>query len=302
VSSRPLVSVVTIFLNAQRFLGEAVDSVLAQTWRDWELLLVDDGSTDGSREIAAEYARRHPERVRCLEHPGRRNRGMSASRNLGLAHARGDLIAFLDADDVWLPEKLERQAAALAEHPEAALVYGATRHWYGWTGRPEDAARDVLLKLGVPPGTLVHPPELVRLFLAHAAWTPGTCGVLIRRAALERAGGFEESFRGLFEDQVFFYKLLLEETAWIETGSWDLYRQHPESRCEVARREEGFQRDRLRDPVRGVFLAWLEGYLDERGITDPEVRRLLRRELRPYRHPRLDRVARFAAKRLQRAR
>ncbi|HEX7185061.1 MAG TPA: glycosyltransferase family A protein [Thermoanaerobaculia bacterium] len=299
MSGRPLVSVVTIFFNAGRFLPEAVESVLAQTYPNWELLLVDDGSTDGSRAIAEEHAARFPGRVRCLEHPGRANRGMSASRNLGLRHARGELIAFLDADDVWLPEKLERQVEALAAHPEAALVYGATHHWYGWTGRPEDAARDHPRKLGVPPGTLVRPPDLVRLFLGHAAWTPGTCGVLIRREAVERAGGFEESFRGLFEDQVFFYKLLLEETAWIETGSWDLYRQHPESRCEVARREEGFQRDRLRDPARGVFLAWLERYLDERGIADREVRRLLRKELRPYRHPRLDRLARFAERRLR---
>lgn len=299
MSGRPLVSVVTIFFNARQFLSEAVESVLAQTCPDWELLLVDDGSTDGSRAIAEEHAARLPGRVRCLEHPGRANRGMSASRNLGLRHARGELIAFLDADDVWLPEKLERQVEALAAHPEAALVYGATRHWYGWTGRPEDAARDHPRMLGVPPGTLVRPPELVRLFLAHAAWTPGTCGVLIRREAVERAGGFEESFRGLFEDQVFFYKLLLQETAWIETGSWDLYRQHPESRCEVARREEGFQRDRLRDPVRGIFLAWLERHLHERGIADREVRRLLRKELRPYRHPRLDRLARFAERRLR---
>src|SRR5512147_1824882 len=106
MTNQPLVSGVIIFWNAERFLQEAIESVLAQTYPSWELLLVDDGSTDGASEIARSYAARHPERIRYLEHPGHRNRGMSASRNLGLQQSRGALVAFLDSDDVWLPEKL----------------------------------------------------------------------------------------------------------------------------------------------------------------------------------------------------
>src|SRR5438128_2284668 len=105
----PLVSTVMIFLNAERFMQEALDSVFAQTWERWELLLVDDGSTDDSREIAKRSAAEHPAKVRYLEHPGHENRGMSASRNLGIRHARGAFVAFLDADDVWLPAKLAEQ-------------------------------------------------------------------------------------------------------------------------------------------------------------------------------------------------
>src|SRR3954451_25115181 len=82
----PRVSVVTPFLNAERFLAEAVDSVLAQTYTDWELLLVDDGSSDGSTEVARNYVGLNPARVRYLEHPGHMNRGTSASRNLGIRH------------------------------------------------------------------------------------------------------------------------------------------------------------------------------------------------------------------------
>src|ERR1043165_10106697 len=107
----PAVTAITIFLNEEKFLVEAVESVLAQSSQDWELLLVDDGSSDGSTEIARSYAERHPDRIRRLEHPGHANRGMSASRNLGVSQARGRYVGFLDADDVWLPGQLAEQCA-----------------------------------------------------------------------------------------------------------------------------------------------------------------------------------------------
>src|SRR3989442_388097 len=101
------VSVVIPFLNAEKFIQETIESVFAQTYPDWELLLVDDGSTDGSKTIAQHYAARFPDKVRYLTHNNHQNKGRSASRNLGFEHARGELIAFLDSDDVWLPRKLE---------------------------------------------------------------------------------------------------------------------------------------------------------------------------------------------------
>ena len=82
------VSVICIFYNAERFFREAIDSVLEQEFDDFEFLLVDDGSTDGSTAIALEYVAQHPDRVRYLEHEGHANRGMSATRNLGLAWLR----------------------------------------------------------------------------------------------------------------------------------------------------------------------------------------------------------------------
>src|SRR5579884_627502 len=98
MSHHPRVSAVIIFWNAERFLAEAVESVFAQTFDDWELLLVDDGSTDGSTAMAQEYANRNPDRAHYLEHEHHANRGRSASRNLGIRHAAGDYVAFLDAD------------------------------------------------------------------------------------------------------------------------------------------------------------------------------------------------------------
>src|SRR5215207_10509527 len=141
MSSKPLVSCIIIFLNAERFMREAIESVFAQTYDNWELLLVDDGSTDGSTHMALRYAERHSGKVRYLEHLGHQNRGMSASRNLGLSHAKGEYIGFLDADDVWLPHKLQQQVQILNSHPEAGMVYGTWQYWYSWTGRPEDIQR-----------------------------------------------------------------------------------------------------------------------------------------------------------------
>ena len=113
LSDKPLVSVIIIFLNAERFLEEAIESVLSQTFANWELLLVDDGSTDGSTEIARSYSENESGKVGYLEHDRHENRGMSASRNLGIRYSKGKHIAFLDSDDVWLPHKLERQVAVL---------------------------------------------------------------------------------------------------------------------------------------------------------------------------------------------
>ncbi len=86
MNDRPFVSAIVIFLNENRFLQEAIESIFAQTYDHWELLLVDDGSTDESSDIALRYAERHPEKVRYLEHAGHENRGMSVSRNLGIAN------------------------------------------------------------------------------------------------------------------------------------------------------------------------------------------------------------------------
>ena len=137
IGHQALVSVITIFLDEERFLAEAVESVIAQTYENWELLLVDDGSTDGSTEMARGFVERFPERIRYLEHEGHENRGASASRNLGIHYARGDYIALLDADDMWLSHKLRRQLEIMDSHPEVGMLCGASEYWAGWTGQPE---------------------------------------------------------------------------------------------------------------------------------------------------------------------
>lgn len=291
MSPDPLVSVIVIFLNGEKFLPEAVESILAQTYTRWELLLVDDGSTDSSTRMALNYAEQYPDKVRYLEHENHQNRGMSATRNLGIKQAKGDYIAFLDADDVWLPQKLAQQVAILEAHPEAAMLYGRTQIWYSWTGKPEDSQRDHFLELGVRPGSLVQPPELFLLSLKGGdVQTPTTCNVLIRRETIEAVGGFQESFRGMYEDQAFFIKLYLNAAIFVADEYWARYRQHPDSCCAVA------EQTGVTNTAWLPFLEWVTRYLTEQGIHDRRVWQVARRQLRPYHHPRLDRVLNWTQK------
>lgn len=275
-TSAPTVSTIAIFLNAERFFEEAIESVLQQTFEDWELLLVDDGSTDGSTEIARSYVSKYPDKVRYLEHPMHENRGMSASRNLGLKHARGEFVAFLDADDVWLPEKLDQQLEILRSNPEAAMVYGATQYWYSWTGKAEDVCRDYVPQLGVSPDTLVTPPHLAQVLLQNQVATSTCC--LARREAIQQVGGYEESFRGMFEDQVFHSKISLKLPIFVSSRCWYKYRRHAESCCALSEAAGDDVNARL------SFLEWLEGYSLSEGIDDPALQRTIKSERWKSRH------------------
>jgi glycosyltransferase involved in cell wall biosynthesis len=279
---QPLVSVIVIFFNAEKFLSEALDSVLGQTYSNWELLLVDDGSTDQSTAMAQQYCERYPEQVSYFEHPGHQNKGMSASRNLGIQKAKGSYIALLDADDVWLPTTLAEQVLLLESHPDAAMVYGPIQWWYSWTGDVQDRKRDFLQPLRIQADSLVRPPTLLRIFLEHEGSKPA--GILVRRKSIDKIGGFEETFTGMYEDQVFCAKLCLQEQVYVSSASWYKYRQHKDSCCAIAVRTKQYRSQREK------FLDWLETYLVEHHVQDPGIDRALGKALMPYRHPILHRL------------
>jgi glycosyltransferase involved in cell wall biosynthesis len=281
----PLVSGITIFLNGANFLREAIESVLAQTYPYWELLLVDDGSTDGSSDIAREYATRHPDRIRYFAHEGHQNLGKIASRNLGLRNARGEYIALLDHDDVWLPDKLADQVALLEARPHAAFLYGRTRYWHSWTGRPDDAARDGLTQLGIEPDTTVLPPALLTLFLQDERTIASPGSFLIRREAALGAGGFPADFpSNIYDDVAFFSRLYLRYPGYVAGGCWDYYRQHRNNSVAAARLT-GQWHPRRPNPRKRVLLDWLEAAIREQGSADPELHAALAAALAPYRNP-----------------
>lgn len=283
----PRVSVICIFHQAERFLAEAVDSVLAQDFRDFELLLVDDGSTDGGTAIAQGYAARLPGTVRWLDHPGHANRGMSATRNRGLAEARGQLLAFIDADDVWRPGKLRAQVALLDAHPEAGMVCGALEYWRSWQG-----GTDSVVRIGRHQGRLCHPPRTVLDLYPLGTFPAVSVDALVRRAVVDRVGGFEDRFTGLYEDQAFFAKVLATTPVWFAPDAWLRYRQHDAS-CVAQTRAAGLYRQR-----RGAFLDWLAEWIAAHDVPGrPRLQRALRRERWKLRHPLAARVL----TRLQRA-
>jgi glycosyltransferase involved in cell wall biosynthesis/peptidoglycan/xylan/chitin deacetylase (PgdA/CDA1 family) len=278
-SDSRLVSVITIFRNAEKFLQEAIESVFAQTHEHWELLLVDDASNDNSTGVARRFAEQFSDKVKYLEHEGHANRGMSASRNLGIRHARGEYVAFLDGDDVWLPHKLREQVAIMRAQPKAAMVYGRTLIWHSWTGGTRDRRRDRFYTLGVQPDQLIEPPRLLIQLIENRAQTPTTCNVMVRRCVFEQIGFFEESFRGVHEDQAFYTKVHLRAPSFVANAYWAKYRQHPDSSSAVAKQKG------LRTAARLRYLSWVEKYLVTQGIKDPRVWKTLKAELWRYRHP-----------------
>lgn len=242
------VSIICCFRDEERFLGDAIESVLGQDCDGWELLLVDDGSRDASTAIAQEAARRD-RRITYLSPPGRRNIGRSAARNLALVRATGEFLAFIDGDDVWRPGKLSEQQAILDAHPEVGMVCGGVNYWASWEG-----GMDRIVVPGHVHDRPVQPPEALLsvypLGAAHAA----SLDALIRRRLVEDVGGFEEAFAASYGDQVLFSKIYLASPVIFSSRVWLDYRQHAAS-CTSTAHSTGTYAG-----TRRTFLGWLAEY------------------------------------------
>jgi len=168
--SKALVSVIVPAFNRLGMLPDAVDSVLAQSYRPIEVILIDDGSDDGTWTLMQSLAERHTGTIYAWRQD---NAGPGAARNLGLKHASGDYVQYLDSDDLLEPEKFEVQVRALQESPGAALAYGETRRIDMVSGRSRVWAR-----------TSEHIDEIFPGFLMQRGWD--TNSPLWRRSACEK--------------------------------------------------------------------------------------------------------------------
>jgi glycosyltransferase involved in cell wall biosynthesis len=253
-SDEPLISVIIAFLNPGIWLAEAVESVLHQTYGNWELILVDDGSKKEDTAIATAYAGKYPERIRYIEHDGHLNKGVTASRNAGILWAAGEYVAFLDADDCWLPEKLAEQRIIFNRFPEVQMICEASVFWYSWQVSDE---KDYIQTIGAEEG-VYQPPQLMELLYPLGdGQPPCPSGIIITRHALQRAGGFEETFSGiyqLYEDQAFLSKVYAREVVYIFGNANNMYRKRKDSMSSAASDENLYKEVRL------FYLAWLEIY------------------------------------------
>jgi len=283
----PPVSVVMIFLNAGEFMAAAIDSVLAQTFTDWELILVDDGSTDGSTAVAQDYVRRHAGRIRCIEHDEHANLGTGMSRNAGIAAARGRYVAFLDADDEYLPARLQRHLEVFAAYPEAGVVISSDLYWHSWQPGTV-AAPDQVVTLWAPHNVPIAAPKLLESIMAtHGAPIPTPGAVTFRRDVALAAGGIPRVFRDQYEDQVLLCQLLMRASVVVLDECLSRYRQHPRSLTARARQSGAYRPGRAH-AARFAFLEWLQMAVREQGIQSPQIDRSLQRKLWPRRHPRLN--------------
>lgn len=288
----PRVSVVMVFLNGEQFIQEAVESVLAQTYQDFELILVDDGSGPACSQIAKQYAQSRPDRIFYAEHSNHANRGIPASRNAGVQQARGEFIAFIDADDVWTPNKLADQLIIFDQHPHLAMVAGAAIYWSSWEG-----GEDYLVRAGQVWNQVLPPPQaLMNVYPLGKAQAPCPSTLLIRKSAYDFLGGFEASFVGpmqLYEDQGFLAKLYLHFPVYFPDACWLYYRQHDNS-CMANNIREGRYH-----AIRQQYLEWLDSYFQARAVTDRRLLAKLARCRWRYHYPRTSRFTDCLIARLQ---
>lgn len=204
------VSVIIPAYNARPYVEATLQSIRAQTRLPDEILLIDDGSSDGT----ADFVEQHFPEVQVVR---QENKGQSAARNLGVELARGDVVAFCDADDVWLPTKLERQIEVLAEHPDVALVYG------GWA-RP-----------GSPLPPIGGGIRLLDFLQVLYGYFIGPSGVIAWKERVQAVGGFRRERLGI-EDRDLWSRMALSGPVLM---CWDvlwLYRKTPKTRANFRER------------------------------------------------------------------
>lgn len=258
-SMSPRVSVVVPVYNAARWLGEAIESILTQTYRDLELIVVDDGSTDGSGDVARSFG----ERVQLVTQA---NAGPSAARNAGVARARGELIAFCDSDDVQLPYRIAAHVHLLDRAPRAALVAGdfstledghvtearaLRKIWIGPRKRSFDhelseafgtwstcRVREVPVPEAELDRHVYQGPVAPLIALMHLAWGNAA---LVRRSAIREVGGFDEAMR-YYEDWHLVGRIAKRhELIFLDVPVMH-YRRHPDQMTQKPGAAEGYLR------------------------------------------------------------
>jgi len=210
----PKVSAIVPCFNRGQFIGQTIESILAQTYPNIEIVVIDDGCTDGSREILETFAARGV--LKVLEHPGRENRGQSAGINLGLANTTGDYVGILDSDDLWLPEKVDEQVIFLETHPEIGLVYG--------NGEAIDSKGRHLYAIYRQGHHESNHPE--RVLLDCYFFVPTNS--LVRRTVFNKTGGFDESLRASQDHDMAIRIAEAAKLAYVDR-KWFRYRRHDAS-------------------------------------------------------------------------
>ena len=223
----PLVSVITPVYNGSLYLDHAVRSVKAQTFEDWELLLIDDGSADGSFEKMEKWAETDS-RIKVLHHPGHVNKGVSSTRNLGIQHARGKYVALLDCDDEWLPDKMEKQVQILEEYPDIVLTYCKAVTIDREGIELDKSAHDINFPKICGSGIAGKTGNVVDLMIRDTLWMP-CLTVTIRADVLKKTGGFDETLSYQVDDHLLFTLIANEGPVYFIDKVLAKYRIHPTS-------------------------------------------------------------------------
>lgn len=222
-----MTSIIIPVFNLSRYIVEALDSIRAQTDPDWEAIVVDDCSTDDSRAVVRAYLDLHRDpRIRMVELES--NRGVSAARNAGIRQSAGEWLAFLDADDAWLPHHLATQCNARDRHPEAALFFSMVQT-VDERGAPLTTPRGAYRIRGTLGSALKEVDhEAYEPFMLDRIYAPVST-VLVRKSAMEEIGGFTQTLRHQCEDTVAWTRVAKRHPVCFSRVVTAHYRVHPSS-------------------------------------------------------------------------
>ncbi len=212
MKNKSKVSVIIPCYNRGKYIAQTIESVLNQTYPNIELIVIDDGCTDNSRELLENYS----DLIRILEHPGRVNKGQSAALNLGLQSSNSDYVAFLDSDDLFTSEKIERQVNFLEENPQFGLVYA--------NGHAIDENGKILYRIYEKHHREDSDPN--RVLLDCYFLLPNNS--LVRREALKKAGLFDETLRSAQDHDLAIRVAEVTKIAYMDEYLF-FYRRHPDS-------------------------------------------------------------------------
>ena len=248
------ISVVIQFLNAEKYLPEAVESVFRQTFTNWELVLVDGGSTDGTRLFAENLVKQHPDRVRYFRHQGEKTLGIYSSRILGAKEARAPVLGLLDSDDTWHPDFLRSQYAIHKKYFNArpGMVFCPVIYWFDGA---DHAARSYV-QPSPPPG-LHEPSTLMAEFCEkHYAKSAANTGVMISRELVTSADRFIcEASEVVCDDQYLWTWVYLNHPVFVNPEPLARYRQWLGSNC-ADQAKTG-----VVDGHRQKHLEWMKNYI-----------------------------------------
>jgi hypothetical protein len=213
-------SIIMPVYNGENYLEEAIQSVIDQTYPNWELFIIDDGSSDRSLSISRAWEK-GDKRIKVLQHPEGINRGVSASRNLGISFASGEWIAFLDADDYWVPYKLENENEVLKSEKDLALLYSQAEI----SDLTNSHNTGKVYGTGIK-GLTTNPfPLLIKGFQGHISSV-----IINRRIITKNRIMFKEDMR-FSEDTLFFHQVLLYGSIFYISEILSVYRLHNMSSC-----------------------------------------------------------------------
>ncbi len=272
----PTVDIILPAFNAAHFLPMALDSVVAQTFADWRILLVDDGSTDETTVVAARYSEQLGPKLRYIR---QENRGLPAARNTAIHHAEAEFLALLDADDVWLPHRLEASLKLFAGRPEVGLSYG-------------------LIEGIDPAGAVVgrftdrkqHPEGWIAPLIYMRTMDLPCPTVTFRRACVEQSGVFDETLRAT-EDRDLWVRIAQRFQVACVPEVIAQYRTSPEAMTtdpeRMLRAQLQFVQKHFRSPgcgvrARRVALSWVYRQRAEALATQGRMREAVRSALHAF--------------------